>query len=86
MTLQRIAELGYDRIQVGTMLRTRRLSASHTQEEVAWQSGITQPALSNYENGKRDVPLPTLLAICRVLEIYPAQLIPKLAPPANGDG
>ena len=83
---RQIAELGYDRIRVGTMLRERSLSESQTQEEVAWHCGITQAALSNYEGGKRDVPIPTLLAICRVLEIYPAQLIPNLAAPVNGEG
>jgi transcriptional regulator with XRE-family HTH domain len=83
---RQITGLGYDRAQVGAMLRERRLTASLTQAEVAWHSGITQAALSNYENGKRDVPLPALLAICRVLEIYPAQLIPNLAAPVNGEG
>ncbi len=83
---RQIAAVGYDRVRVGTMLRERRLSESLTQAEVAWHSGITQAALSNYENGKRDVPLPALLAICRVLEIYPAQLIPTLAAPIDGEG
>lgn len=68
------------------MLRERRLSESLTQSDVAWHAGITQAALSNYENGKRDVPLPALLAICHVLQIYPAQLIPNLAAPVNGEG
>ncbi len=83
---RQIAAVGYDRIRVGTMLRKHRLSESLTQAEVAWHSGITQAALSNYENGKRDVPLPALLAICHVLEIYPAQLIPTLAAPIDGEG
>jgi transcriptional regulator with XRE-family HTH domain len=76
--------VGYDRIRVGTMLRERRLSVSLTQAEVAWHSGLNQTSLSDYENGKRDIPLPALLAICRVLEIYPAQLIPGLAAPVSG--
>lgn len=83
---RRTAVPGYDRVRVGAMIRERRLSVSLTQSEVAWHSGITQAALSNYENGKRDVPLPALLAICRALEIYAAQLIPNLAAPADGKG
>lgn len=76
------ARLEYDRLQVGQALRGYRLERGFTQAEIAWRSGITQGALSNYENGKRDVPLPALIAVCRVLGLYPAQIVPALAPPA----
>ncbi len=49
-----------------------------TQSDVAWHAGITQAALSNYENGKRDVPLPSLLTLARVLEVSPVDLVPEL--------
>jgi len=83
----RMATLGYDRSDVGRALREQRLGRQLTQAEVAWTVGITQAALSNYENGKRDIPIPTLISICRAIGTYPAYVIPGLiAPAAAGEG
>lgn len=68
----------YDREATGSRLREIRLRKGKTQADVAWLSGITQAALSNYENGKRDIPLRSLLALSGVLEIAPAELVPAL--------
>ncbi len=70
--------LTYDRRVVGSNLRRFRDARGMTQSEVAWHAGITQAALSNYENGKRDVPLPSLLSLARVLEVSPIELVPEL--------
>lgn len=70
--------LTYDRRAVGSHLRRFRDARRMTQSEVAWHAGITQAALSNYENGKRDVPLPSLLSLARVLEVSPIELVPEL--------
>jgi transcriptional regulator with XRE-family HTH domain len=69
----------YDREATGSRLREIRVSKGKTQADVAWMSGITQAALSNYENGKRDIPLRSLLALSGVLEISPVELVPGLA-------
>lgn len=78
--------LTYDRRAVGSRLRGFRATLGMTQSDVAWYAGITQAALSNYENGKRDVPLPSLLSLARVLRISPIDLVPEfqLAPEAAG--
>ena len=80
------AALGYDRAEIGRAVREHRLAQRLTQAEVAWTAGITQAALSNYENGKRDIPVPTLMSICRAIGTYPALVIPGLmAPPDELD-
>ena len=76
-----LPELGYERSQVGQALRQIRLAKNLTQAEVAWAAGITQAALSNYENGKRDVPLPALITISRAMGTYPAAVVPGLSLP-----
>ena len=69
----------YDRERTAVRLREIRMRLGKTQADVAWHSGITQAALSNYENGKRDIPLRSLLALSCTLEISPAELVPALA-------
>lgn len=76
-----LPELGYERSQVGHSIRQTRLAKDLTQAEVAWAAGITQAALSNYENGKRDIPLPALITICRAMGTYPAAIVPGLSLP-----
>jgi transcriptional regulator with XRE-family HTH domain len=73
-----IADISYSRSRTGEALRQTRLSRSMTQADVAWLSGITQAALSNYENGKRDIPVRALIALSRVLDVPPWTLVPAL--------
>lgn len=68
----------YNRDATASRLREIRLAQGKTQADVAWLSGITQAALSNYENGKRDIPLRSLLALSGVLDVAPAALVPAL--------
>jgi transcriptional regulator with XRE-family HTH domain len=68
----------YNREATAARLREIRLQQGKTQADVAWLSGITQAALSNYENGKRDIPLRSLLALSGVLDVAPAALVPAL--------
>lgn len=50
---------------VGDHLRALRAEAGESQAEMARVAGISQPALSNYEAGRRDVPLSTALRLTR---------------------
>jgi transcriptional regulator with XRE-family HTH domain len=50
-------------------LREWRIRRERTQREVAHRAGITQGALSNYETGKRELPLSTALAVAAALDI-----------------
>ncbi|MBM3139627.1 MAG: helix-turn-helix transcriptional regulator [Chloroflexi bacterium] len=68
----------YDRQSTGARLREIRTQQGKTQADVAWLSGITQAALSNYENGKRDIPLRSLIALAGVLSVAPGDLVPAL--------
>ena len=66
-----ISELSIDTIIVGKRLELLRKSFSLTQEQVANDLGITQIALSNYENGKVK---PTLDNLLKLSEYYNASI------------
>ncbi len=57
------------RSEVGHRIREWRLRREMSQADVARQTGITQASLSNYENGKRDMPLSTLLGVAASLNV-----------------
>ena len=60
---------------VGQRIREWRLRRELSQVEVARLSGITQTSLSNYENGKRDLPLSTLLGVSKALNVSLGDLL-----------
>ena len=57
------------RRETGERLRYWRTRRQVSQSEVARAAGITQASLSNYETGKRELPMSTALAIASVLDI-----------------
>ncbi|MEI7924752.1 MAG: helix-turn-helix transcriptional regulator [Chloroflexota bacterium] len=63
------------RTDVGQRIREWRLRRELSQAEVARLSGITQASLSNYENGKRDLPLTTLLGVSKALNVSVGDLL-----------
>ena len=63
------------RVDVGQRIREWRLRRELSQAEVARLAGITQASLSNYENGKRDLPLTTLLGVARALNVSVGDLL-----------
>ena len=66
------------RSTIGRRLREHRLRAGLTQEEVAWQIGVSQGSVSHYEKGRIEIPLGVLLAACRILDVAPAEIVPGL--------
>ena len=66
------------RATIGRRLREHRLRAGLTQEEVAWQIGVSQGSVSHYEKGRIEIPLGVLLAACRILHVAPAEIVPGL--------
>jgi len=62
-------ELQTQRKAVGQRIREWRLRRKLSQSDVARSAGITQASLSNYENGKRDMPLSTLLGLTSALNV-----------------
>jgi len=63
------------RVSIGARVREARLRRNMSQMTVASRIGITQSALSNYETGKRALPLVTLFRIADVLRVPIADLI-----------
>lgn len=63
------------RAAVGHRLREWRLKRELSQAEVARVVGITQTSLSNYETGKRDMPLSTFLGVVHALDVSAGDLL-----------
>jgi transcriptional regulator with XRE-family HTH domain len=69
MVLELAPETQVQRRAVGQRIREWRLRRELSQADVARTAGITQASLSNYENGKRDMPLSTLLGVTGALNV-----------------
>ena len=63
------------RSSVGQRIRKWRHQRELSQAEVARLAGITQASLSNYEHGKRDLPLSTLLGVAQALNVSVGDLL-----------
>ena len=74
MTLENETER-VTRVGVGQRVREWRLRRELSQADVARVTGITQASLSNYENGKRDMPLSTLLGVSAALNVSLGDLL-----------
>jgi transcriptional regulator with XRE-family HTH domain len=61
---------------MGANARQIRTTQERSQVDVAKQVGITQAALSNYETGKRELPLSTALQLAHVLNVPLHKLLP----------
>lgn len=66
------------REEIGHRLRDRREALGLSQEEVAWAAGVAQGSISYYEQGKSEIPLGVLIAICRRFGIPPTEIVPSL--------
>lgn len=60
---------------IGQRIREWRLKRDLSQVEVSRVAGITQASLSNYETGKRDLPLSTFLGVVGALDIGVGELL-----------
>lgn len=69
---------------VGERLRETRLSKGLTQEELAWEAGIAQGSISHYEQGRNEIPVAVLIALCRAMRVPPVQIVPGLEPTEFG--
>lgn len=70
------------RVTAGDVIRRKRIEAGFSQRAIARVAGITQTALSNYERGKRDMPLGTFVRIADCLG-HPASIPVLLAEIVN---
>lgn len=69
------SEVRLQREAVGQRIKEWRIRRSMSQADVAQYAGITQASLSNYEHGKRDLPLSTLLGVTGALNISLAEIL-----------
>lgn len=65
-------------VAVGAALRDARRAHGYSQSRLAREVGITQASYSNYENGKRDMPLLTVFCTATVLGIDPRDFFAAL--------
>lgn len=63
------------RRDTGRRLREWRIRRDKSQAEVARVAGITQASLSNYETGKRELPLATALNVAAALDVSLGELL-----------
>ena len=54
---------------VGEKLKSARISAGFTQEELAKIIGVTKATISVYESGQREPPIKSLIALAKTLQI-----------------
>ena len=64
------------RATIGRRLREHRLRAGLTQDDIAWQVGVSQGSISHYEKGRIEIPLGVLLAFCRLVHVPLAEIVP----------
>ena len=63
------------RLDLGQRIRGFRSRRGQSQQEIARRAGITQASLSNYETGKREIPVGTLVRIAAALDISVGDLL-----------
>ncbi len=64
------------RAEVGARLRLLREERHMSQEEIAFAADVTQASISNYENGRNEIPLSVLLSVCDFLGVPLTEMLP----------
>ena len=59
----------------GKSLKSKRLSANLSQEQLGLKSGLSRPYISELEMGKKDPSLFTIFKLANALELKPSVLI-----------
>ncbi len=63
------------RAQFAANLRSRRLAAGYTQEDLSGRSGLHSAEISRLERGARDPRLSTIVRLARALDIAASELV-----------
>jgi transcriptional regulator with XRE-family HTH domain len=72
------------RLVLGENVRTCRLRAGISQEELAARMGVEQGYISRLEAGSRNPTIVTLAEAAKALGVRPAALLEPLAAPSKG--
>ncbi|WP_277602281.1 helix-turn-helix domain-containing protein [Microbacterium esteraromaticum] len=59
---------------VAAELRAQRGRIQMTIDTLVRHTGLSKSAVLNYLNGKRDIPVPALFALCSALNVSPHQI------------
>lgn len=59
---------------VGSEIRAARARHGWSRSELAAKADVPEVSLERYESGKREIPLPAMLALASALEITPEKL------------
>lgn len=70
---------------VSARLREWRVRRGMTQSAVADVSGLDQSSVSNYETGKRDIPIPAVLRLMATLNVSLGDLVDLSATPQGAE-
>ena len=65
-------------IAFGQVLKTHRLQAGFSQEELAFRASMHSTTISLYERGERQPSLHSVFILSRALEILPATLVAEV--------
>jgi transcriptional regulator with XRE-family HTH domain len=73
--------------QVGRLIKTARLDAKMTQEQLGISIGLTRTSVNNIEHGRQPIQIHTLFAIASTVGVEPSTLLPDAhtAPTAGVD-
>ena len=62
-----------DMAEIGANIRSCRTEKDMTMEELGKAIGKSQSAVADYEKGRVDIPVSSLIKIAETLEIHPAK-------------
>lgn len=69
-------EIQADSVVLGRKIKSIRKSQNRTQEDLAFDAGISVKMLSEYENGKREMSSQVLFKIADALMVSVDELVP----------
>lgn len=70
-------------VQFGDKLRKYRVAQSISQQQLAFETGVTREYINRIENGKVNISLKNIVAIASVLNIPPKDLLDFLVVSVN---
>lgn len=70
--------------QIGYLFEHRRLCLGRSTYEVAKAIGVTNRTYKKYEDGIIPMPINHFLALCKTLDVTPAEILAEIKEPQGG--
>lgn len=61
---------------IGEKIRLERLAKNYSQENMAWELGISQPAYSKIERNETKITVAMIYQIAEILKVSPLKFLP----------